>query len=51
MEKFKDAKVQTFLQIISNDKAQLEKELKLIDEALTEGGKIYVLSSFHKFYY
>lgn len=41
MEKFNDAKVQTFLQMISNDKAQLDKELKLIDEALEEGGKIY----------
>lgn len=41
MENFKDAKVQTFLQMINNDKAQLDKELKLIDEALVEGGKIY----------
>lgn len=27
--------------MIKNDKAQIEKELKLIDEALTKGGKIY----------
>lgn len=40
MEKFKDAKIQTFLQMISNDKARLDKELKIIDEALVKGDKI-----------
>lgn len=41
MKKFKDAKIQTFLQMISNDKTQLDKKLKLVDEALVEGSKIY----------
>lgn len=35
--------------MISNDKAQLDKELKLIDEALAEGAKIYVLFNFDQF--